>query len=81
MIVCPTVLYNKAHQGHPCLWSDLRVYILVPRSRLHDYFRDICSIFRGEPTLYIQQDMSAKKALTEKQDMLSKLAVSNRHAQ
>ena len=43
--------------------------------------RTMSNIFQGEPTLYIIDDCSAKKALTKKKDMLSELAFSGRHAQ
>ena len=37
-------------------------------------------MFNGEPTLFIIDDFSATKALTQKKDMLSELAFSGRNA-
>ena len=51
-----------------------------PSERLHDYLRAFYHVFIGEPTLYIIDDCSARKALTKKNDMLSELAFSDRHA-
>ena len=81
VILCPTVAHNKTYQERKWLWKDPGVFIVDPDERLHDYLRAFYTIFAGEPTLYIVDDMSATKALTRKRDMLSELAFSGRHSQ
>ena len=81
MILCPTVKYNKTYQNCPWIWSDPEIYILDPGDRLHEWLSTFYDIFKGTPTLYIIDDMSANKALTKKKDTLSELAFSGRHAQ
>ena len=58
---------------------DPEVYVLDPGERLPDYLRAFYLVFKGEPTLFIDE-CSATKALTKKKDMLSELAFSGRHA-
>ena len=59
---------------------DPEVYVLDPGERLQDYLRAFYLVFKGEPTLFIIDDCSATKALTQKKDMLSELIFSGRHA-
>ena len=80
IILCPTVQRNKAYKDRPWIWTDPEVYIVDPGERLHDWLRALYGRFAGEPTLYIIDDCSARKALTKKKDMLSELAFSGRHA-
>ena len=54
--------------------------MLDPGERLEDYLRAFYLVFKGEPTLFIIDDCSAKKALTQKKDALSELAFSGCHA-
>ena len=81
VILCPTVKYNKTYQNCPWIWSDPEIYILDPGDHLHEWLSTFYDIFKGTPTLYIIDDMSANKALTKKKDTLSELAFSGRHAQ
>ena len=81
VILCPTVKYNKTYQNCPWIWSDPEIYILDPENRLHECLSIFYDFFKGTPTLYIIDDMSANKALTKKKDTLSELAFSGRHAQ
>jgi len=81
VLLCPTIRYNKTYQGCPWMWSDPEVYVVDPGERLHDYLRAFYKLFQGEPTLYIIDDCSATKALRQKNDMLSELAFSGRHAE
>lgn len=80
VILCPTLEYNKTYQRRRWIFADPEVYCLNPGERLHDYLRAFYHLFRGEPTLYIIDDCSATRALTKKNDMLSELAFSGRHA-
>ena len=81
VVLCPTVRHNKTYQQRHWIWQDPEVYVLDPGERLHDCLRVLYKKFQGEPTLYIIDDCSAKKALTKKKDMLSELAFSGRHAE
>ena len=81
VILCPTVKYNQAYHSREWVWNDDEIYIIDPGEHLHEWLRTMYGIFQGEPTLYIIDDCSAKKALTKKKDMLSELAFSGRHAQ
>lgn len=80
IILCPTILYNDAYQNRPWIWTDPEIHVVNPGERLHDHLRAFYQMFQGEPTLYIIDDCSATKALTQKRDMLSDLAFSGRHA-
>ena len=79
VILCPTIEHNKTYKQCPWIWTDPEVFVLDPGERLHDYLRAFYLVFRGEPTLFIIDDCSATKALTQKKDMLSELAFSGRH--
>ena len=80
VILCPTIEHNKTYKQCPWLWTDPEVYVLDPGERLHDYLWAFYLVFKGEPTLFIIDDCSATKALTQKKDMLSELAFSGPHA-
>ena len=80
VVLCPTIEHNKTYQQCPWLWTDPEVYVLDPGERLHDYLQAFYLVFKGEPTLFIIDDCSATKALTQKKDTLSELAFSGRHA-
>lgn len=80
IILCPTLEYNKAYQSRGWVKADPEVYLVDPGERLHDFLRAFFSIFAGEPTLYVIDDCSDLKALTQKRHMLSRLAFSGRHA-
>ena len=80
VILCPTIEHNKTYKQCPWLWMDPEVYVLDTGEHLHDYLRAFYLVFKGEPTLFIIDDCSAKKALTKKRDMLSELVFSRRHA-
>ena len=71
VVLCPTIEHNKTYQQCPWLWTDPEVYVLDPGERLHDYLRAFFLVFRGEPTLFIIEDCSATKDLTQKKDALS----------
>ena len=81
VILCPTVRHNKAYKQRPWMRSDPEAYIVDPGERLHDWLRLFYKLFQGKATLYIIDDCSATKALTQKKDMLSELAFSGRHAE
>ena len=80
VIICPTLKHNEAYRERSWIKSDDDVYIVNPHDRLHDTIRAFYTIFEGEPTLYIIDDCSSSKELTEKKNMLSELAFSGRHA-
>ena len=81
VVLCPTVRHNKTYHQRPWIWADPKVYVVDPGERLYDYLRAFYLVFQGEPTLYVINDCSATKALTnKKKDMLSELAFSGRHA-
>ena len=81
VILCPTIKYNKTYQEREWIWIDKEIYIIDPGERLQDWLRFFFEIFQGESTLYIIDDCSSNRALTQKKDMLSYLAFSGRHAQ
>ena len=80
VILCPTILHIKTYKDRLWIWADSEVYVIDPGERLHDCLHAMYQVFQGEPTLYIIDDCSARKALTKKKDMLSELAFSGRHA-
>ena len=73
VILRPTVKYNKVYQARQWIWTNPEVYIIYPGERLHDWLQALYGIFRGESTLYINDDCLAR-ALSKKRDMLSELA-------
>ena len=81
VILCPTLRHNATYKERPWLRSDPEVYAFDPGDRLHDWLRALYRCFQGEPTLYLIDDCSASKALTQKKNTLSELAFSGRHAQ
>ena len=74
VVLCPTIEHNKTYEQFPGLWTDPEVYVVDPGERLHDYLRAFYLVFKGSPTLYIIEDCSATKVLTQKKNMLSELA-------
>ena len=80
VVLCPTIEHNETYKQCPWLWTDPEIFELDPGERLHDYLRAFYQVLQGEPTLFIIDDCSATKALTQKKDMLSELAFSGRHA-
>ena len=80
VILCPTVRWNRPYKDHLWVWDDSEVYIVDSGERLHDWLRVLHDCFAGDATLYIIDDCSAWKALTER-DMLSELAFSGCHAE
>lgn len=80
VILCPTLEYNKAYRSRVWVRKDRGVYTVNPGDKLHEWLGLFFEIFAGEPTLYIIDDCSDLKALTQKKQMLSKLAFSGRHA-
>ena len=79
VVLCPTVRHNKTYHKRPWIWADPEVYVVDPGERLHDYLRAFYLVFQDEPTLYVINDCSATKALTNKKDMLSELAFGGLH--
>lgn len=80
VILCPTLKYNKAYKSREWVYNDPEVWLINPQDRLNDCLKLFFEIFAGERTLYIIDDCSDLKALTQKKQMLSKLAFSGRHA-
>ena len=79
VILCPMVKWDKAYQGRRWIWTDPVVYTVNPGEWLHDWLWILYGCFAGEPTLYIIDDSSGRKALTKKKDMLSEWGFSGRH--
>ena len=76
----PDSAFEPIRSGAGYGQTQRSIYFLNPGDRLQDYLQAFYSLFAGEPTLYIIDDCSARKALTKKKDMLSELAFSGRHA-
>ena len=79
-ILCPTIKHNTAYKNRKWVLTDKNVYAFDPGNRLHEWLRLLYNYFQGEPTLYIIDDCSADKALKKKNEALSMLAFSGRHA-
>ena len=71
VILYRTIKYNRLYKDRDWIETDPEVYPVDPGERLNDYIRAFYNAFAGEPTLYIIDDCSARKALTKKKDMLS----------
>ena len=79
-ILCPTIRHNVAYKNRQWVLTDPNVFAFDPGNRLHDWLRILYNYFQGEPTLYIIDDCSASKAFKKKNEALSMLAFSGRHA-
>ena len=66
VILCRTLKYNKTYKERGWLYTDPEIYLFDPGERLNDYLRAFYGLFAGEPTLFIIDDCSATKAITEK---------------
>ena len=66
VVLCPTIEHNKTYKQCAWLWTHPEVYVLDPGERHHDYLRAFYQVFKGKPTLFIIEDCSAMKALTQK---------------
>jgi len=80
VILCPTIRHNVTYKRRQWILTDPDVYAFDPGNRLHDWLRLLYNCFQGEPTLYIIDDCSASKAFKKKNEALSMLAFSGRHA-
>ena len=90
VILCPTIQWNKAYKNRDWI-GDVRkpknknIIIVNPIVKEEEKLQELLIVFfnkyAGQPTLYIIDDCSGTKELTQKRDMLSQLAFSGRHAE
>lgn len=80
VIVCPTFEWNETYKSKKWIKKDPEIYICDPGEELHEKLRYYFDKFAGDHTLYIIDDCASKKALKTKQDTLSELAFTGRHA-
>ena len=80
VVLCPSIEHNKTYKQCPWLWTDPEVYVLDPVSAFMITCGPSTWCLRASQHFFIIDDCSATKALTQKEDMLSELAFSSRHA-
>lgn len=80
IILCPSIGYNKTYRGRSWIWNSPNVLIIEKCQMLHKWLSALYDIYKGTPTLYIIDDMASSAALSEKNNTLSYLAMSGRHA-
>ena len=81
VILCPTLRWNKTYLEMSWIWCDDYVFCFEPKGNLFEFIERLSSLFSGEATLFIVDDMIADEALDKRRNPLLELAISGRHRQ
>ena len=79
IIICPTIQYNETYKNRPWILSDRNVYLIEPKDKLFERILKLSSIFHGEETLFIIDDIIADESLDKRRQPLLELAIAGRH--
>ena len=80
VILCPTILDNKAYLSRKWILDDKNVFIVCDvEGKLNEWIRLFKDMLKGHQTLFIIDDCSAEGEINKKRDALSGLAFSGRH--
>ena len=79
VILCPTLKWNETYQSRPWIWKDDYVFLIEPRDKLFEWIEKLSTLFAGEETLFIADDIIADENLDKKRQPLLELAISGRH--
>ena len=81
VILCPTLRWNKTYLERSWIWKDDYIFVFEPRRNLFKLIEKLSSLFSGEETLFIVDDMISDETLDKKHQPLLELAISGRHRQ
>ena len=79
VILCPTLRLNKTYLERSWIWKDDYVFCFKPRGNLFEIIEKLSSLFSGEETLFVVDDMITDETLNKKRQPLLELAISGRH--
>ena len=81
IILCPTLRWNQTYLERAFIWEDDFVFLFEPKGNLFELIEKLSSLFSGENTLIIVDDIIADKTLDKRRQPLLELAISGRHRQ
>ena len=81
VILCPTLRWNKTYLERSWIWKNDYIFVFEPRRNLFKLIEKLSSLFSGEETLFIVDDMISDETLDKKHQPLLELAISGRHRQ
>ena len=81
VILCPTLQFNKTYLERAWIWEDSFVFLFESKGNLFELIEKLSSLFSGENTLIIVDDIIADKTLDKRRQPLLELAISGRHRQ
>ena len=81
VILCPTLRWNKTYLDRSWVFDDDYVFCFEPKGNLFEFIERLSSLFSGEATLFIVDDMIADETLDKRRQPLLELAISGRHRQ
>ena len=79
VIICPTLRWNQTYKERKFLWSDPNVYLIEPKDKLFEWLAKLSTIFAGEETLFIVDDIISDESIDKRRQPLLELAISGRH--
>ena len=79
VIICPTFNDNATYQSRTWMKKDPNINKIIPGKFFNEALEYFHKKFKNQPTLFIIDDCSADRHLTQKKKELSKLAFSGRH--
>ena len=80
VILCSTLASGtKPTSIAPWIWSDDYVFCFEPKGNLFEFIEKLSTLFSGEETLFIIDDMIADETLDKRRQPLLELAISGRH--
>ena len=79
VILCPTLRWNRTYLDRSWIWSDDYVFCFEPKGNLFEFVEKLSTLFSGEETLFIVDDVIADETLDKRRNPLLELAISGRH--
>ena len=77
IILCPTILDNKAYLSRKWILDDKNVFIVCDvEGKLNEWIKLFKNTSKGYQTLFIINDCSTEAAINKKREALSELAFS-----
>ena len=77
LILCPTILDNKAYLSRKWILDDKNVFIVCDvEGKLNEWIKSFKNTLKGYQTLFIIDDCSAEGEINKKRDALSEVAFS-----
>ena len=79
VILCPTLRWNETYLERSWILADDYVFCFEPRGNLFEIIEKLSTLFSGEKTLFIVDDMIADETLDKRRQPLLELAISGCH--